>query len=326
MTSTPPDGSHPADDAASGETDDSTRTTIEVAVGITHLDDAIGTAPGALLDVARCADDLGFAQLVLSEHVVMGTATPGHPGSVAAFPFEATEPYPDPLVLLGALATATRRIVLSTGIVIAPLRPSVLLAKLAATVDWVSDGRFELGVGSGWHDAEFEALGVPLDERVARLDDALAVCRHLWTGAAASFASSHTTFGEITFRPLPVQRRLPIWIAGGANPAMAARVARWGDGWSAIGSESVDAIATGTELLRLAFVAADRDPATVRVRASPVLPRDVSVGERLDAWIATVPELIDAGTTVVQLPLASMVRERSDVDAVLTRVASELLG
>jgi probable F420-dependent oxidoreductase len=294
---------------------------VQLAIGITHLDHVVGSGPGALLEVARTVDELGFAQLVLSEHVVMGRATPGHPGSTAAFPFDATEPYPDPLVLLGAIAAATRRVVLSTGIVIAPLRPAVLLAKLAATVDWLTGGRFELGIGSGWHDAEFEALGVPLDQRVPRLDDTLQVCRHLWTGEPAAYSSPYTTFGEITFRPLPVQERLPIWVAGAANKAMAGRVARWGDGWSAIGSTGRDELAAGTDLLRRAYEDAGRDPATVRVRATPVLPRTLEPAERLDAWIASVPDLEEAGATVVQLPLPAMVRERADIDRVLARVA-----
>lgn len=294
---------------------------VQLAIGITHLDDVLGPDPNALLEVARTVDELGFAQLVLSEHVVMGTATPGHPGSTAAFPFDATEPYPDPLVLLGAIAAATRRTTLSTGILIAPLRPAVLLAKLAATVDWLSAGRFELGIGSGWHDAEFEALAVPLDERVARLDDALRVCRHLWTGDAAAYSSPYTTFGEITFRPLPVQARLPVWVAGAANRAMARRVAAWGDGWTAIGSTGRDEIARGAELLREEYAAAGRDPATVRVRATPVLPRSLGAAERFDGWIAAVPGLLDAGATVVQLPLPSMVRERADIESVLQRIA-----
>jgi probable F420-dependent oxidoreductase len=297
---------------------------VQLAIGITHLDHVVGPEPGALLEVARTVDELGFAQLVLSEHVVMGRATPGHPGSTAAFPFDATEPYPDPLVLLGAIAAATRRVVLSTGILIAPLRPAVLLAKLAATVDWLSGGRFELGIGSGWHDAEFEALGVPLDERVARLDDALAVCRHLWSGEATEYSSPYTTFGEITFRPLPLQARLPIWVAGAANGAVARRVARWGDGWSAIGSTARDEVATGAELLAQAYADVGRDPATLRIRATPVLPRTLGPRERLDAWIAAVPDLVHAGATVVQLPLPALVRERADIDIVLARVAREL--
>jgi probable F420-dependent oxidoreductase len=297
---------------------------VQLAIGITHLDHVVGPEPGALLEVARTVDELGFAQLVLSEHVVMGRATPGHPGSTAAFPFDATEPYPDPLVLLGAIAAATRRVVLSTGILIAPLRPAVLLAKLAATVDWLSGGRFELGIGSGWHDAEFEALGVPLDERVARLDDSLRVCRHLWTGEPAPYSSPYTTFGEITFRPLPLQARLPIWVAGAANGAVARRVARWGDGWSAIGSTARDEVATGAELLAQAYADVGRDPATLRIRATPVLPRTLGRRERLDAWIAAVPDLVHAGATVVQLPLPAMVRERADIDLVLARVAREL--
>ena len=298
---------------------------VSIAVGLTHLDHALGGSASALLEVARRVDELGFAQVVLSEHVVLGTATPGHPGSTAAFQFTGAEPYPEPLAVLSAIAAATRRVVLSTGILIAPLRPAVVVAKLAATVDWLSDGRFELGVGSGWHDAEFEACGVPLDERVGRLDDTLRVCRHLWSGEGTPYSSPYTTFGEVSMRPLPVQVRLPIWVAGGANAAMARRVAASGDGWSAIGSTTRDDIARGTELLRVAYSAAGRDPATVRVRCTPIVGRDVSPTERLSVWIDAAPALVDAGATVIQLPLAGMIRTRDDVEPMLQRVADALV-
>jgi len=297
---------------------------VSVAIGLTHLDHALGADASALLDVARAVDELGFDQIVLSEHVVLGTATPGHPGSTAVFPFTGTEPYPEPLAVLAAMAAVTRRVVLSTGILIAPLRPAVVVAKLAATVDWLSGGRFELGVGSGWHDAEYEACGVPLGERVARLDDTLRVCRHLWSGDVAPYSSPYTTFGEVSMRPLPVQDRLPIWIAGGANAAMARRVAAWGDGWAAIGSAGRDDIARGADLLRTAFAAAGRDPAEARVRCAPVLARDLSRAARLGAWVDAVPALIEAGATVIQLPLAGMISERADVEPTLQRVADAL--
>jgi len=297
---------------------------VQVAVGLTHLDHALGPSASALLDVATAVDELGLAQIVLSEHVVLGTATPGHPGSTAAFPFTGVEPYPEPLAVLGAMASVTRRVVLSTGILIAPLRPAVVVAKLAATVDWLSGGRFELGVGSGWHDAEYEACGVPLGERVARLDDTLRVCRHLWSGEVTPYSSPYTTFGAVSMRPLPVQDRLPIWIAGGANAAMARRVAALGDGWAAIGSTTRDDIARGADLLRDAYTAAGRDPATVRVRSAPVLDRGLAPAARLGAWLDAAPTLIEAGATVVQLPLAGMVRERADAEQALQRVADAL--
>jgi probable F420-dependent oxidoreductase len=299
---------------------------VSVAVGLTHLDHALGGTVGPLLDTARTVDELGFAQIVLSEHVALGKRTPGHPGSAVAFPFTGDEPYPEPLALLAAMAAVTRQVVLSTGILIAPLRSAVMVAKLAATVDWVSGGRFELGVGSGWHDAEFEACGVPLDERVGRLDDTLRVCRNLWSGTVAPYSSPYTTFGEISMRPLPLQDRLPIWVAGAANVAMARRVAGWGDGWSAIGSTTRDDVARGADLLRAAYDMAGRDPATVRVRCTPLVGRDLSPAARLEAWIDAVPALVEAGATIVQLPLPAMVRQRDEVEPALERVGAALLA
>ena len=126
-------------------------------------------------------------------------------------------------------------------------------------------------------------------------------------------------------RPLPVQQRLPIWVAGAANAAMARRVAALGDGWSAIGSTTRDDIARGADLLRAAYAGAGRDPATARIRCTPLLKRELSPSERLSAFIDAAPALIDAGATVIQLPLAGLIRERSDVEPILQRVADALI-
>src|SRR6195256_4655227 len=112
----------------------------------------------AVVEAARAADGSGVHQLVVPDHVVMGTRTDRYP--FGTFPYGPEEPWPEPLILLAAIAGATERGRLGPGILISPLRPAVLLAKPAATLDQVSHGRLDLGVGLGWQREEFEAGGV----------------------------------------------------------------------------------------------------------------------------------------------------------------------
>src|SRR5947209_6788327 len=147
-----------------------------------------------LFDVARMAEDAGVDDLGLSEHVVMAHR-PAKYGPRSA-PHHFDEPWPEPLTTLAALAAVTRRVRLISTIVIAPLRPPVLLAKQAATVHALSGGRFVLGVSTSWHEEEYAALGVPFRERGARLDDLIGACRALWASTPASFESPSIAFED----------------------------------------------------------------------------------------------------------------------------------
>ena len=136
--------------------------TVRLAVSLSHLEGLSRPAQADLLAIAVSAERGGVDQLVLSEHVALGSVVEGHPGAAARFPFDADEEYPDPLVALAAVAAVTSTVRLSTNILIAPLRPAVLLAKLVATLDVLSHGRvdLDLGVGTGWYEGEFAAVGV----------------------------------------------------------------------------------------------------------------------------------------------------------------------
>ena len=136
--------------------------TVRLAVPLSHLHGLSRPAQADLLAIATAAERGGADQLVMSEHVALGTVIDGHPGASGRFPFDANEEYPDPLVALAAVAAITSTARLSTNILIAPLRPAVLLAKLVSTLDVRSQGRVDLGVGAGWYEGEFAAVGVPL--------------------------------------------------------------------------------------------------------------------------------------------------------------------
>ena len=179
---------------------------VEVGISLHRLDDAAA--------LARRSEALGYDYVTCGEHVFFHVPTPN------AF------------VSLAVAAGATERIKLMSTITLAPLYPAALLAKLAASLDVASGGRFSLGIGvGGEYDREFEACGVPVGERGARTDEALEVLERLFTGDKVDYQGRFTSLRGVSLRPPPVQRpRLPVWVAGRREAAWR-RAARFADGW-----------------------------------------------------------------------------------------------
>jgi probable F420-dependent oxidoreductase len=180
-----------------------------------------GASPAELVGIARRADRLGFDALTISEHIVMPDEMAGAMG----------RRFPDSLAAAAVLAGATERIRLLTYVLVLPLRNPVVLAKQAATVDFLSNGRLLLGVGIGHAAREFEAIGVPFERRGARADEHIEAMRELWTSDIPSYHGDFVEFSGIAFEPKPVQKpHPPVLIGGNSKPAMR-RAARYGDGW-----------------------------------------------------------------------------------------------
>ncbi|NKB98472.1 MAG: LLM class flavin-dependent oxidoreductase [Pseudomonadales bacterium] len=180
-------------------------TDIELGIGLPRLD--------SIAESARRAEELGYDFLSTGEHVFF------------------YGPIGNGLISLAAAAGATTRIKLMSTITLVPLYPAALLAKLTASLDQVSNGRFNLGVGVGGEFAkEFEACGVPVKERGARTNEALAVIKRLWTEDDVSFDGKFTTLPGVTLAPKPRQDPMPIWISGRSDAAMK-RCAQYGTGW-----------------------------------------------------------------------------------------------
>lgn len=178
-------------------------------------------SPSELVQIAVRADRLGFDALTVSEHIVMPDEMAGAMG----------RRFPDALLALAVLAGATERIELLTYVLVLPLRNPVVLAKQAATVDFLSNGRLLLGVGIGHAAREFEAIGVPFERRGARSDEAIEAMRELWTSDAPSYAGEFYSFSGIAFEPKPARKpHPPILVGGNSKPAMR-RAAKYGDGW-----------------------------------------------------------------------------------------------
>ena len=159
-------------------------------------------------------------------------------------------PLPDPLIWLAYVAAVTSQIRLATGILILPQRNPVVLAKELATLDHLSGGRVELGIGVGWLEEEFDALGVPFAGRGRRTDEYVGALRALWSQDRASFGGEFTRFDECIVRPQPANGAIPIHV-GGDSPAAARRAGRLGDGFlpARVG---LDDLRTSIELARRA--------------------------------------------------------------------------
>lgn len=196
--------------------------------------------------LAREAEALGYDLLACGEHVFFHGPTPN------AF------------VALAAAAGATERIRLLSALTILPVYPAVLAAKLIATLDGVSGGRFELGVGvGGEYPAEFAASGVPVGERGSRTDEALTVLGRLLSGEPATFAGQHTVLDGQRLQPPSVQLpRPPVWV-GGRREASMRRAGRYGDGWLPY-LITPERLASGMDTVRAAAVASGRAAADVR--------------------------------------------------------------
>lgn len=223
-------------------------------VGLAALGIGLGARRAAVIETAQAAERAGFARLWVGEHVVLFDAPRSHyPYSESGkLPFDAAVDWLDPFATLSFAAAVTTRIGLATGICLLPEHNPLIVAKTAATVDHLSGGRFAMGIGIGWMEEEFAALGVPFERRAERTREYVAAMRALWRGERASFHGEFVNFDSVKAFPKPAQgSRLPI-IIGGESVAALRRVAEYGDGWYGLNlspEEAASRVATLTGLL-----------------------------------------------------------------------------
>jgi len=192
--------------------------------------------PGQLVELARIAEDVGFHGVLLGDHLAFPEKLQSpYPYSADGRPgFGPETPWPDPWVTLGAMASVTTRLRLSTSIYILPLRHPLHAAKAISTAAVLSGGRVALGTGVGWMREEFEAVGEDFAHRGRRTDEMVQVLRKLWSGEVVEHHGAHFDFDALRMRPAPPEP-IPIYIGGASAPALR-RAARLGDGWISAGS------------------------------------------------------------------------------------------
>ena len=215
--------------------------------------------------LARLAEAAGFDSVFAVDHVVLPDSYDStYPYAAGGrLPGNQFSAMPDPLIWMAFAAAATTRLRLMTGVIILPLRNPLVLAKQVATLDRMSGGRIELGIGVGWLREEFEALGVPFAARGRRADEYVAAMRALWREESASFAGEFVRFEGVSCSPKPVARAVPI-IVGGHSEAAAQRAGRLGDGFFPSIGAQVDTMPL-LEVARRAAAEAGRDPAAVEM-------------------------------------------------------------
>lgn len=247
------------------------------------------------LRLARTAEAAGFDSIVTVDHVVFpDDYTSTYPYSATGrIPGDRTVALPDPLIWMAAAAAVTTRLRFMTGVIILPLRNPLVLAKQVATLDFMSGGRVELGIGVGWLKEEFEALGVPFEKRGKRSDEYIAAMRALWAGDGASYSGEFVKFHQVSSNPKPVRGSVPI-VIGGHSEAAARRAGRLGDGFFPSIGSPLDTFPL-FELVRRTAEAAGRDPAKIEMMAGcpDALPKSgkdpkVAVEERRRRGIGRV--------------------------------------
>jgi probable F420-dependent oxidoreductase len=276
---------------------------------------ALGVALGAChpkyqFDVVAAAERLGYESVWLPEHLVLPvemSASP-YPGQEHP-PVPPTTPVYDAFAWLAYAAARTERLRLGTHVYNIGLRHPFVSARGAATVDLLSGGRFEFGVGASWLAQEWDAVGLDFAARARRVDEAIAVCRRLWTEDTVEHHGECFDFAPVAFEPKPARPGGPPILVGGESPAALRRAARLGDGWLGMGHDAASAAAVVANLDGL-LAECGRDRAGFQV----------CVGGRVDGP-ADLDRFAAAGVTRV---LVSPWERSRDAVAGLERLADRL--
>ncbi len=235
--------------------------------------------PEAVRRFARTVEQIGYDHIDMFDHVVIGVPIDGRPPG----PYNPAMPILEALMTLSHLAAVTSRVTLGTEVLVLPQRQPTLVAKQVSTLDTLSGGRVRLGVGVGWQESEYDALGEDFHTRGARMDEAIQLLRACWGDGQIDFKGAHYEVTAMAMEPKPPQgRRLPIWV-GGNSEAAYRRVGRLGDGW--LGSRVADEsdARRAIETIHRHAEAAGRDPETIGLQSMVAPPPRDAEGKRFYA-------------------------------------------
>ena len=231
-------------------------------VGVVFPQTEIGPDPAGVRAYAQAVEQLGFQHLMVYDHVI-GADTSVRPGWTG--PYTSESQFHEPMVLFGYLAAIAPSLELVTAVIILGQRQTVLAAKQAVEVDLLTGGKLRFGVGIGWNDVEYEALGMDFHNRGRRVEEQIQLMRRLWTEPSVTFEGKYHRVTAAGLNPLPVQRPIPIWIGASAEPAIK-RAAEMADGY--FPQRPLEGGWPATfEKIRAWMRAAGRDPASLGVDA-----------------------------------------------------------
>ena len=229
----------------------------------------IGADPSAVKDFAQAAEDLGYDHILVFDHVLGADQTKRDSWDR---PYNIDDMFHEPFVLFGYLAGITEKIEFTTGVLILGQRQTGLVAKQAAEVDVLTGGRLRLGIGIGWNDVEYEALGQSFSNRGRRSEEQIDLLRMLWTEESVNFEGRYHKVSDAGINPLPIQRPIPIWLGGGEDRVIQ-RIGKMADGWfpqfqpDSAGQEKIG-------IMREAAVNAGRDPKAIGIEGRVSLATD----------------------------------------------------
>lgn len=279
---------------------------VPINVGVKSVDQIVG--------LAQLAEAAGMESVWTFEHVMVpvnyGSKYPySADGKMGARP---DTNFVDPLVALATVAAHTKTLRLGTGVNIVSQANPLLLAKQAASLDFVSGGRFMLGAGIGWLQEEFNAMGVPFERRGARFDDYMVALKKVWSGEVVEHNSEFIQWSGFKSYPVPTRAAGIPLIMGGTKGKIYERVARFGDGWF-LPVDTAAALADKLEPLAAACEAVGRDPATV----------EISCMWNMEGGLDAIRALEEAGASRVIVPLLGLGK---DPAAGITRFGQEIIA
>jgi probable F420-dependent oxidoreductase len=262
-------------------------------LGVVFPQVEIEADPAAIRCYAQAVEDLGFDHVLVYDHVT-GIDPASHKefadlahrsGATSTKPYDVYDSFHEVMVLLGFLS-AVCSLDFITGVLVLPQRQTPLVAKQAAEVDVLSEGRLRLGVGIGWNALEYRSMGREFHTRGARIEEQIDLLRRFWTDQTVRFTSDEHWADGVGISPRPVQRPIPIWLGAGNTAKALARVGRIADGWLPVGVDPAD-LAPQLDLIRAAAGDAGRDARAIGIqgrleRAGAREPGDIA--SEIQAW------------------------------------------
>ncbi len=259
-------------------------------IGVVFPQTEIGTDSSAIRTFAERVEGLGYSHILVYDHVL--GIHPEHPEYRAGY--DISHQFHEPFVLLSHLAAVTSAVRCITGVLVLPQRGTATVAKQSATLDLLSEGRVTLGVGVGWNKPELEELGYDFSTRGRRIEEQIALLRALWTEEVVDYDGEYESITRAGINPLPMQRPIPIWIGGDAEPVLE-RVGRLADGWLPRADPAT--VRRQLEIIAEAATTVGRDPGSIDIVPRIDLPSDREAAiEAVATWTELGVEELSVNT------------------------------